>query len=113
MQEDIKILASRIRFLSKNYDTDKVYVLGSELENEEMKNLISKLQDSLIEQKLVLVQNVLYKPEELDKLSEAKVAVMLERENSALLREIAKEKELLEKQNTALIGAAMLCKVPC
>lgn len=104
----VNITSSAIKLLAKKNELDTVYLLGCGLdtsENSDAKKISDKLKKDNIN--IVALCDVLYDPQALECLKDAKAAVLLEKAESTMYSEVLKERDLLKRQDIKLLGAVI------
>lgn len=109
LEEATEISAVAIKMAVKKVDGKEVCFVGCDIK----KNTQDVCNDitSILEKediKVTVLDNFLYNAEELEKLSDAKCAVLIEKTGSTMYEEVAKELELLERNNINVLGGILV-----
>ncbi len=104
LEKSLEIATSAIRIAAKKNELSEVTVIGCNLS--EIKDVSGKLYEKLAKDniKAVELDNILYDPESLGKVSGNQGAVLMVRLGNTLYDEFAKEIEILKSQEVKILG---------
>ncbi len=107
--EALKLAASSIKMAAQKRSLDAVYLVGSELKEKALEGC-HRIRGILAEDKISthILGNVLYDAAAMEKLSEAKGIVLVEKAETALYTEIAEELELFRRQGIEVLGGIVV-----
>lgn len=105
LEKSLEIATSAVRIAANKNELSEVTVIGCNLS--EIKDISGKLYEKLSKDNISAVEldNILYDPETLGKISGNKGAVLLVRLGNTLYDEVAKEIEILKSQDVKILGA--------
>ena len=109
VEEAEEIVAVAIKIAVKKSEGKEVCLVGCDVKrqtNDICKNIQSILEKEDI--KVKFLDNVLYNAEEMEKLENVSYAVLVEKTDSTMYDEVAKELELLERYNINVLGGILV-----
>lgn len=108
-EEAVGLAAVAVRMSARKNDLNKVFCIGCNMQEPRLQvaqAIQADLQEADLE--MTVLNNVLYNQEALEQLQDAKGAFLLEQAGETLYDEIARELELLRRQEIAVLGIVVV-----
>ena len=108
-QKSLELAAAAIRISAKKYEQDTVYLIGCDL-NAGAGAVCGELKERLAKENICVrvLDNVLYDADAMQEFGDAKCVVLAEKAMSTTYDEIARELELISRQDTAVLGGIIV-----
>lgn len=108
-EEAIGLTAVALKMQMKKEGVDTAYCVGCNMKQSSMQ-VVEQLQNILIKENITIIvlNDILYNQDTMEQLQDAKAVFLMEKVGETLYDEIAKEQELLKRQNIKVLGAVIV-----
>ena len=107
--EAIGLTAVALKMQMKREGVDTAYCVGCNMKQSSMR-VVEQLQNILIKENITIIvlNDILYNQDTMEQLQDAKAVFLMEKVGETMYDEIAKEQELLKRQNIKVLGAVIV-----